>query len=289
MGSELARTYETARGTFAEANETLGMDLQRLCFEGPEDALQRTANAQPALVATSIATLRAARDELGLSAPAFVAGHSLGEFSALVAAEILSLAEALRLVRRRGELMQTADAAGGMAAVIGMEPDALHEALRDTGCVVANENAPGQIVIAGPNDGLARAVRELHSRGARRVIPLKVSAAFHSPAMRPVADELAKEMSRLRFADAKVPVVCNVDGEPHTRGADFPDLLARQVYSPVRWTTVVQRIASHDVKTFIEFGAGSVLTGLTKRIVPEALALSVQDPASMQEARAALR
>lgn len=290
MGKALAGSYPAARDTFDEANDALGLDLRRLCFEGPEDALQKTANAQPALLATSIAALRAVREEHpGASGPSFVAGHSLGEFTALVAAEVLRFGDALRLVRRRGELMQATDREGGMAAVIGMDRDALQEELSDSGCVIANENAPGQLVIAGPKDALARVGKELLSRGARRVIPLKVSAAFHSPAMRPVAEALAQQMSRLAFADAKVPVVCNVDAEAHTHGAEFPDLLARQVYSPVRWTTVVRRIATHYVTTFIEFGAGSVLTGLTKRIVPEAIAFSVQDPATLQEARAALR
>ncbi len=291
MGRELAERYASAARTFGEANDALGLDLRALCFAGPDEDLQRTANAQPALLATSIAALRAAEEALGpLATPACVAGHSLGEFTALVAAGALDFADALRLVRRRGELMQAADAAGGMDAVIGLDADASARAIAGTGCVVANDNAPGQVVISGPKDALARAHEALVAAGAKRVIPLRLSAAFHSPAMRPVADALAAEMRRVPFRDARVPVICNVDGAPRTRSVEFPETLARQVYSPVRWVAVVRRMREGErVVRFVEFGTGNVLTGLVKRIATDAVTANVQDPRSLEEASAVLR
>ena len=290
MGRELARRFPSAARALEEANAVLGFDLRRLCFEGPEDALQRTVNAQPALLATSIAALRAAEESLGtLQPPAFVAGHSLGEFTALVAAEVLDLADALRLVRRRGELMHEADPSGGMLAVIGLDADAIERAIASTGCVVANDNAPGQVVISGSKEALERASAALASAGARRILPLRVSGAFHSPAMRGVGDALARDMGQIAFRDARIAVVTNVDAEPHRRAADFPPLLARQAYSPVRWVASVRRMAGERVYRYVEFGAGNVLTGLIKRIDALARVASVQDPESLGEARAVLR
>ena len=290
MGRELAGSFASARRIFADANEVLGFDLMRLCFEGPEDELQRTANAQPALLTTSIAALAAAKEALGgLAAPTLVAGHSLGEFTALVAAEVLAFADALRLVRRRGELMEAADMSGGMIAVIGLDADVVARAIDATGCVVANDNAPGQVVVSGAKAALEQASAALSGAGAKRLMPLRVSAAFHSPTMRPVGDALASAMSAIPFQDARVPVVSNVDAEPHTRATEFPQLLARQVYSPVRWAASVRRIEGEGVDRFIEFGAGAVLTGLVKRIVPGARALAVQDSRSIEEAATVLR
>lgn len=291
MGRALAERYASAARAFEEANDALGFDLRRLCFEGPDEELQRTANAQPALLATSIAALRAAAEALGaLAAPACVAGHSLGEYSALVAAGALTFGDALRLVRRRGELMQEADPAGGMAAVLGLDADAVAHAIDGTGCVIANDNAPGQIVIAGRAQAISEATARLTAAGAKRVIPLRVSGGFHSPAMRPVADALLREMARIPFRDARIPVISNVDGGARTRAAELPDVLARQVYSPVRWVAVVRRMREGEGATrFVEFGAGNVLAGLVKRIVPDAVTASVQDPASLEEAAAVLR
>lgn len=290
MGRELAHRYASAAHVFDEANDTLGFDLRRLCFEGPEDELQRTVNAQPALLATSLAAVRAAEEARGpLSLPQLLAGHSLGEFSALVVAGVLALGDALRLVRRRGELMQEADAAGGMAAVIGLEVEAIERALEGSGCVVANDNAPGQVVISGPKEALDRAVGALTSAGAKRVLPLRLSAAFHSPAMRGVGEALAREMAHLPFRDARTPVVSNVDAEPHRLAPEFPPLLARQAYSPVRWVASVRRMEGERIDRFVEFGAGTVLTGLIKRIAPGARTANVQDPRSLEEAAAVLR
>ncbi len=290
MGLALCERFASARGTLDEANAALGFDLASLCFEGPDEELQRTANAQPALLATSIAALRAAGEALGtLATPAFVAGHSLGEFTALVAAGVLELTDALRLVRRRGELMSEADVAGGMLAIIGLDADAVERAIAGSGCVVANDNAPGQVVISGSRDALDRASGALLGAGAKRVLPLRVGAAFHSPAMRPVGDALAREMAGLPFRDARVPVVSNVDAQPRTAAKQFPALLARQAYSPVRWVASVGRMESHSVDRFVEFGAGAVLTGLIKRIAPSARCASVQDPRSLEEAADFLR
>jgi len=290
MGKALAERFPSARRVFDEANEALGFDLARLCFEGPDDELQRTVNAQPALLATSVAAVHAARDTLGrLEAPAFVAGHSLGEFTALVVAEVLDVAAALRLVRRLGELMQAADPSGGMLAVIGMDVEAVERAIAGTGSVVANDNAPGQVVISGPSEALERASASLSSAGARRLLPLRVSAAFHSPAMRSVGDALATVCAGLAFRDARIPVVSNVDAAPHSHAREFAPLLARQAYSPVRWTASIRRMEGERVDRFVEFGAGSVLTGLVKRIIPGARAAAVQDPRSLEEAAPVLR
>ncbi len=290
MGRDLAERYPSSARTLEDANAILGFDLRRLCFGGPDDELQRTANAQPALLAISIVALRAAEEGLGaLEQPAFVAGHSLGEFTALVAAGVLDFADALRLVRRRGVLMQEADPAGGMLAVLGLDANAIERTLAGSGCVVANDNAPGQIVISGPRDALDRAASALTSAGAKRLLPLHVSAAFHSPAMRPAGDALAREMARLPFRDARVPVVSNVDAEAHRRAAEFPPLLARQAYSPVRWVASVRRMEGERVDRFVEFGAGAVLTGLIKRIAPGARTANVHDPRSLEEAAAVLR
>jgi [acyl-carrier-protein] S-malonyltransferase len=290
MGRELAERYASAARVLEEANAVLGFDLRRLCFAGPDQDLQRTAIAQPALLATSIAALRAAQEALGtLSEPAFVAGHSLGEFTALVAAGVLDYADALRLVRRRGELMEQADRSGGMLAVIGLDIEAIERAIAGTGCVIANDNAPAQLVVSGAKDSLDRAASALTSAGAKRVVPLRVSAAFHSPAMRSVGDALTREMARLSFRDARVPVVTNVDGLPHRAAAEFPPVLARQAYSPVRWVAVVRRIEAEGVERFVEFGAGTVLAGLIKRIAPSARVASLQDPRSLEEAAAVLR
>lgn len=290
MGRSLAERYPAAARTFEEADRALGLRLSALCWEGPPEELDRTVNAQPALLCASIAALRAAEEVLGrLEDPAVVLGHSLGEFTALVAAGALALPDALRLVRRRGELMQAADAGGGMAAVIGLDAAAIELALAGTGVVVANDNAPGQVVVSGPTDALERAAAPLRQAGARRVIPLRVSAAFHSPAMRPVAPDLAAAIAATPFSALRHTVIANVDAEPHEHARDFPALLERQVWSPVRWAASVRRASGEGATTFVEFGPGSVLTGLVKRILPDAGTANVSDPATLEEAAAVLR
>lgn len=289
MGKALAEHSQLARLAFDEANEALGFDLAAVCWNGPQDELDRTVNAQPALLTTSIAALRAAR-EAGLAGrPVVAAGHSLGEFSALVALGVLALADAVRLVRRRGELMQAADPSGGMAAVIGLDAAAVTSAIHGSGLVVANDNAPGQVVISGPLSAFSAAAERLKEAGAKRVLPLRVSAAFHSPAMRPVGPALGAAMAEIRFVHPAAPVIANVDAEPHSDERELPGLLERQVWSPVRWVDVVKRAAGEGATTFVEFGAGAVLTGLAKRILPAPRTANVSDPATLEEALRVLR
>ena len=289
MGRRLAESFAEASLAFEEANDALGFDLRALCWDGPAAALERTANAQPAILATSIAALRVAEAH-GLQADdPILLGHSLGEFTSLVAGGAIEFADALRLVRKRGELMQAADASGGMAAVLGLDANVVAKAIDGTGIVVANDNAPGQIVVSGPLANMAAATDALKAAGAKRVIPLKVSGAFHSPAMRAVAPALAEAIRATPFGELRYRVIANVDAEPHEHAADFVTLLERQVHSPVQWVASVRRAAGEGATTFIEFGAGNVLTGLVKRILPDARIANVSDPATLEEALSVLR
>lgn len=284
MGKGLAESFPDAARTYDEANHALGFDLRALCWDGPASELERTANAQPAILATSIAALRAAQAQ-GLKADdPILLGHSLGEFTALVAGGAIGFADALRLVRKRGELMQAADASGGMAAVLGLDADVVAKAIDGTGIVVANDNAPGQVVVTGPLTSMPAASEALKAAGAKRVIPLKVSGAFHSPAMRAVAPALAEAIRATPFTELKYRVIANVDAQPHEHASDFVTLLEKQVHSPVQWVASVRRAAGEVATTFIEFGAGNVLTGLVKRILPDARTANVSDPATLKEA-----
>jgi [acyl-carrier-protein] S-malonyltransferase len=284
MGKSLGDAFAAAMRTYEEANDVLGFDLRALCSGGPASELDRTANAQPAILVTSIAALRAA-EARGMQADGpTLLGHSLGEFTALVAGGAIEFADALRLVRKRGELMQAADASGGMAAVLGLDADVVAKAIDGTGIVVANDNAPGQIVVSGPLAAMPAATGKLKAAGARRVIPLKVSGGFHSPAMRAVAPQLAEAIRATPFNALKYRVIANVDAQPHEHASDFVELLEQQVHSPVQWVGSVRRAAAEGATTFIEFGAGSVLTGLVKRILPDARTANVSDPATLEEA-----
>jgi len=245
-----------------------------LCFEGPEDQLQLTENTQPAILAVSVATWRLLAQQ-GLR-PAFVAGHSLGEYSAHVAAGTLAFADALRIVRRRGRYMQEAVPVGegAMAAVLGLDADEVAAACVDAaeGDVVsaANINAPGQIVIAGSRAAVDRAGARAKAMGAKRVIPLKVSAPFHCALMRPAEARLAPELRGLAVSAPGIPVVANVDGEPRRDAAAAIEALVRQVSRPVQWQAVMQRLASEGVRTYVEVGPGTVLSGLVRKIVADA-------------------
>jgi [acyl-carrier-protein] S-malonyltransferase len=284
MGKDLAERYAAAARVYEEANDALGFDVRRLCFEGPQGELDRTANTQPALLATSIAALRAAEEAAGrLAEPRVILGHSLGEFSAVVAGGVLSLADALRLVRTRGELMQAADPSGGMAAVIGLDADVVARSIVGTGVVVANDNAPGQVVISGPRDELATVDAVLKAAGARRVIPLRTSAAFHSPAMAQVAPRLRQAMGLLTFARLRYPLIANVDAKVHEHARALPALLEKQVSSPVQWAASVRRAHGEGATVFVEFGPGTVLTGLNKRILPGAITANVSDEDTLRE------
>jgi [acyl-carrier-protein] S-malonyltransferase len=290
MGKDLAERYPSAMRVFNEASDAIGVDLKRLSWDGPQEELDRTANTQPALLAACVAALRAA-DEAArpLAAPTAVMGHSLGEFTALVAAGALSLADAVRLVRRRGELMQAADPSGGMLAVLGLDADAITRATLGTGMVIANDNAPGQVVISGPRGDFERASEALKAAGAKRVIPLRTSAAFHSPAMRAVAPDLASALRSVAWGALRIPVIANVDAQIHEQAADFPDLLEKQVWSPVEWVASMRRAEGEAATAYVEFGPGSVLTGLAKRILSSPRVANVSDETTLREALPVLR
>ena len=290
MSRDLAQKYPSAMRVFDEASEAISLDLKRLAWEGPQSDLDLTANTQPALLVASVAAFRAAEEAGGaLAEPVALLGHSLGEFSALVAGGALGLADAVRLVRRRGELMQAADPSGGMLAVIGMDADAIARAIAQTGMVVANDNAPGQVVISGPRDDFDRATELLKQAGAKRVIPLRTSAAFHSPAMRAVSSDLAKALRAATWNALAFPVIANVDAEKHEHASDFPDLLEKQAWSAVQWVGSMRCAAGEGATAFVEFGPGSVLTGLAKRILPDARTANVSDVKTLGEALPVLR
>ncbi|HZP94742.1 MAG TPA: ACP S-malonyltransferase [Candidatus Limnocylindria bacterium] len=290
MGRDLAGRYASAQHAFDEASHALGIDVAALCWEGPQSELDLTANTQPALLTASIAALRAAREAAGrLAEPVAVLGHSLGEFTALVAAGALPLADAVRLVRLRGELMQRADPSGGMLAVLGLDADAVARAIMGTRMVVANDNAPGQVVISGPRDAFDAATDALKSAGAKRVIPLRTSAAFHSPAMRAVAPDLADALASANWNALRLPVIANVDAEKHEEAADFPTLLEQQVWSPVQWVACMRRAEGEGATAYIEFGPGTVLAGLAKRILSSPRIANVSDETTLREALPVLR
>ncbi|MEC7768715.1 MAG: ACP S-malonyltransferase [Acidobacteriota bacterium] len=270
MGRALVDVHPECRATFEEADDVLGESLSTLCFEGPEDRLTLTENAQPAILMVSVATYRGLVAR-GLT-PTSVAGHSLGEYSAHVAAGTMSFADALGIVRRRGQYMEEAVPVGegAMAAILGLDADSVQRACDESsgGEVVApaNLNAPGQIVIAGAREAVRRAGAVATRLGAKRVIPLTVSAPFHCALMQPAADRLAPEFRALLVTDPRVPVVANVDAEPKHDASAAIDALIRQTVSPVLWEKVVRRLASDGARTYVEVGPGSVLTGLMKKI-----------------------
>lgn len=288
MGRELALAFPAARETFQEADDLLDFALSRLCWEGPEEELTLTRNTQPALLVHSIAVLRVLSAEAGPVAMA--AGHSLGEFSAHVAAGTLSFADGLRAVRLRGTLMAEAGEArpGAMAAVLGMddaEVDRICADLSSGGNVVvpANYNSAGQVVISGDAEAVERAMEALKGAGAKRVLPLKVSGAFHSPLMAPAAEGLAEGLARADFVPPAYPVVSNVTAEPVTVGATARELLLRQLTSPVRWTAGIRTMVEAGVDRFLELGTGSVLCGLNRRNAPEATCAAVGTPADLEK------
>jgi [acyl-carrier-protein] S-malonyltransferase len=296
MGRELAAVSPAAAAVFREADDVLGWSVSRLAWHGPEDRLNDTRQTQPCLVTTSIGCLRALEEELcGMGetiSPAFVAGHSVGEYAALAAAGALSLADAVRLVARRGELMADARVSGGMVAVIGLDREAVAAVVSGLSVgddlVVANDNAPGQVVVSGTPEALALVAAPLRAAGARRSIPLNVSGPFHSPHMAGLGQELARALAEAEWHDADPPVVSNVTGEPVRDATEIRNLLERQVSSPVEWVSSVRRMADEGVDTFVECGPGNALTGMVRRIVPEARTLNVSDPASLAASADAL-
>ncbi len=284
MGRALADAFPICHATFDEADAALGDGLSRVIFEGPEDRLTLTANAQPAILTVSIAAYRLLESR-GYR-PDFVAGHSLGEYSANVAAGTFAFADALRLVRRRGQYMQEAVPVGegAMAAILGLDAAAVDRACAETaaelGQVVsaANLNGGGQVVIAGARDAVTRAGERAKALGAKRAIPLPVSAPFHCALMKPAEERLAPELRAVAIRDPRVPIVANVDAEPKRDGHAAIEALVRQVSSPVRWEAVVTRLASEGVTTYVEVGPGTVLSTLVKKIHREATTLSFANP-----------
>jgi [acyl-carrier-protein] S-malonyltransferase len=293
MGKELAYRFSAARQVFEEADEALEFALADLCFNGPAEELQLTENTQPAILATSVAALRAMESE-GFPKPDFVAGHSLGEYSALVAAGSVSLTDAVKTVRARGRYMQEAVpvGTGAMAAILGSDLETVNAACADASegqvCSAANINSPGQIVIAGDAAAIDRAIELLKVRGAKRAVKLNVSAPFHCALMKPAQDRLAVDLNKIEFKDLAMPLVTNVDAASVNKGNEARDALVRQVSQTVRWLESVEFLAKQGVQTLIEIGPGKVLSGLARQINRELRCLNVEDESSLRATREAL-
>ncbi|PWT87889.1 MAG: [acyl-carrier-protein] S-malonyltransferase [Blastocatellia bacterium] len=289
MGKDLAENFSAAKQVFEEVDDALGFSLSRLCFEGPAEELQLTENTQPAILATSIAVTRA-MESSGFPGASYVAGHSLGEYSALVCAGALSLADAVRTVRSRGRYMQEAVpvGTGAMAAVLGAELETIQRACDEASqgqiCSPANMNSSNQVVIAGNTEAVDRAMELLKASGAKRVVKLNVSAPFHCALMRPAQERLSFDLQRLTFAEPKVPVITNVDAQSRTTPSELSDALVRQVSAPVRWVESMELLLKAGVHTFVEVGPGKVLSGLMRQINREATMVNVEDSASLSAA-----
>ena len=296
MGKDLAENSAVAREVFEEADDALGFAISRLCFDGPAEELQLTENTQPAILTVSVAAFRAMR-EAGISAPAFVAGHSLGEYSALVAAGVLNLSDAVRTVRARGRYMQEAVpvGTGAMAAVIGGELSEIQRVCEEARrhvidgqiCSVANMNSPAQVVIAGNSEAVDRAIESLKGV-AKRVIKLNVSAPFHCALMKPAQDRLAPDLGALTFNEPAMPVVTNADARPTSAPNELRDALVRQVSATVRWSESMELLVQQGVDSFVEAGPGKVLTGLMRQISRDVKTLNVEDAASLEATRVGL-
>jgi len=291
MGRELAQTSPAAQRIFAEADETLGFQLSTLCWEGPEEVLTDTVNAQPALLTCSIAALRALEEKLGEIKPALVAGHSMGEISALVAAGSLEFEDGLQLVRRRGEVMKAAGekSPGGMAASLGLDAPVLIEACAEASAAtggrvqVANDNCPGQVVISGENAALEKAIELAKARGAKKVRKLPVSIASHSPLMESAAEEFARAVDAMPFIAPVPPVVGNIKALPLTDPNEIRAELPAQLISPVRWTESVRYMIGQGVTLFIELGSKDVLTTFFKRIDENVKGMAVGTPGEIEK------
>ncbi|MDQ0417363.1 [acyl-carrier-protein] S-malonyltransferase [Croceifilum oryzae] len=294
MGKEIAESFAEAKQVYREADEVLGYSLSRLCFEGPEDTLRLTEHTQPALLTTSLALYEVFRQS-GIR-PDFVAGHSLGEYSALVVAGVLSLRDAVATVHKRGTYMEEAVPAGvgAMSAVLACERDVLDEICRLVSCegnIVepANYNCPGQIVISGHADAVRVAGEKALEAGARKVVPLTVSGPFHSSLMSPASKRLADTLQGVGFQEAQIPVIANVSALPVTKPAEIREALIHQVASPVLWEDTVRTLLDQGVDTFIEIGAGNVLSALVKKVNRRITTISIQDPATLEKALEQLR
>lgn len=293
MGRDVFDASRAARRVFDEADERLEMRLSKLCFEGPEDELRRTEIQQPAILTTSIALLRALEEQVGPLDPGYLGGHSLGEYSALVAAGALEFKDAVATVHVRGRLMQeaVADGRGAMAAVIGVGSAVVEEACRaaaeETGLVVtpANFNSPNQIVVAGDATAVEIACDRARRLGAQKIVPLDVSAPFHCSLMEPAAEKLSAELAQLRFQDADPPVITNVEAEPNAQAARMPELLRKQMTAPVRFSDMIYRMRALGIDRFLEVGPGQVLSGLIGRIERRARRANFSSLAELEAVR----
>ena len=325
MGADIFEASKSARRVFEAADEALGFSLSNLCFSGPEDILRETINAQPAIVTVSLALLAALQEAYSSTpedainrvptpqetfswssplTPSFTAGHSVGEYAALVASGALDMQDAIKLVRERGRLMHHEGTVcpGGMAAVIGMDEEPLQEVCREVSThpdanahigmgqvAIANYNAPGQIVISGEQSALNAAMELAKARGAKRVIPLAVSGAFHSPVMRPASGGLAGAIATTTVHDAAIPVIGNITAAPLTIADDIRQELAQQIASPVQWIRTIAYLTGAGVTTFIEIGPGQALTGMVKRIAKGVTTINISSAADLEKAIAAIR
>lgn len=290
MGKDLCENFKVARETFEEAEDAVGVKISSLCFEGPEEELKLTANTQPAIVTVSVSALRVLQSETDLS-PSLLAGHSLGEYTALVAGGALDFADAVRAVRARGQFMQEAVPVGegAVGAVLGLDDvtvsSVCDEAAQGEVLTPANFNCPGQIVISGHTGAVTRAVKLAKEKGAKRAILLPVSAPFHSPLMKPAGNRLEKVLESMAVRDLQIPVVANVDAQPNTSRERIVKLLIQQVSTPVRWEESVRLMISRAIKRFVEVGPGKVLLGLMKRVDGTACLANVEDTESLKRTR----
>jgi len=270
MGLDLRDNFDSAKAVFEQSDEVLGIPLSRLCFEGPEEELRLTINAQPALVTVSFACLKAIQDISGssLPAPAFVAGHSLGEYTALAASNVLDFATTVYLARERGRLMHEAGLKrpGGMVAIIGLDEASLAEVCNETDTRIANFNSPGQLVISGAMENLPKAAELAIARGASRIIPLQVSGAFHTPLMQTAMEGLSEIIATLDFQNPAVPIIANTTAQPLTNAEEVKTELIEQMCNAVQWQRSIEYMVNDGVSSFIEIGPGRVLSGLIKRI-----------------------
>ena len=291
MGKDLYENYEAAKNIYDMADEVLGKSITKLCFEGPEDALKQTVNTQPCIVTTSIAAMEALRHELNI-VPDYTAGHSLGEYCAMFTAGVMSLETTLKLIQKRADLMSQTNG-GSMAAILNAPDGVLEAGLKEGSKIgyvdVANYNSPAQVVITGDSDAVKAAGDYILANGARRVVPLAVSGAFHSKFMQDAGAVFAEFIEDADLNDSSIPVITNVDAELTTAAEEFRAKMPRQIYSSVHWTQTIQKMAEEGVDTFIEIGPGKVLAGLNKKIVPELTVYNVYDKESLETTISALK
>lgn len=284
MGKDLYDNFDESKAIFDKADEILGRGISKICFEGPDEDLKQTINTQPAILTTSIAALKVLKSKLNLK-PAYVAGHSLGEYGALYEAGVLTLDDTLRLISKRAEAMSKVEG-GSMAAVLNLDSEKVARCINEARSVgyvdVANYNSPEQVVITGDDVAVKKASELMSAAGAKRVIPLAVSGAFHSELMRNASVEFSQSVAKINPSDASIPVITNVDAQATTCAEEFKSKMTRQIYSSVHWTQTIQKMIENGVDTFIEIGPGKVLAGLNRKINSEVKTYNVYDKASLE-------